>query len=268
MIKPLFIMGLYGALFCVAEAEESILVTPHRAVYDLQLGYAADETEILKISGRMVYELTGSACKGYVTRFRLVSRVYTENMPVRLMDRQIIHSEAGDGSAFRFSIAEKMGQDVLNDVAGIAERTENGITVKLEKPKIDVYKFAVADFPIMKLKNIIRQAKSHHRFYYSAIFDGIDMVKESVVIGEKKVQRFDNIKKFEKLDGESYWPVTISYFDDTKNTDGLPIRRISFLLYENGITHDLLFDYGSFSVRAKLNKLEFFDIEKNLDHCQ
>ena len=43
-----------------------------------------------------------------------------------------------------------------------------------------------------------------------------------------------------------YWPVTIAYFNDDATGDALPIYRMEFKLYENGITRDLTMDYGDF----------------------
>ncbi|WP_375669593.1 EipB family protein, partial [Bartonella sp. MR168JLCBS] len=128
-------------------------------------------------------------------------------------------------------------------------------------------------FPMMQLKNIIRHAKAGRHFYHTTVFDGTEkadkIIKESVIIGEKKMQLSDDeTEKLGKLDEEGYWPVTISYFDDVEKKDGLPVYRTSFLLHENGIMRNLHVDYGTFALRAKLNSLEFLDGEKSLDQCK
>ncbi len=43
----------------------------------------------------------------------------------------------------------------------------------------------------------------------------------------------------------------------------MPIYRINFKLYRNGITRDLTMDYGDFSMRGKLVKLDIYDIGEN-----
>ncbi|WP_455475557.1 cell envelope integrity EipB family protein [Bartonella sp. B17] len=273
MIRSLFIIILYVSFLCSATAEKSIFVAPHRAIYDFQLDSASNEMAILGMTGRMVYELTGSACQGYTTRFRFISRIHIEDMPARLTDQQTTSYETGDGRTFRFNVIDQIGQDIAHSAEGLAEHTPDGIVVKLQKPKKKEYKLAMAEFPIMQLKNIIQHAKAGHNFYHTTVFDGTDkankIIKESVVIGEKKTQVSDaEAQKIGKLDAEGYWPVTISYFDDVENKDGLPVYRTSFLLYENGVMRDLYVDYGTFAVRAKLNSLELFDIEKKSDQCK
>ncbi|WP_034990118.1 cell envelope integrity EipB family protein [Bartonella schoenbuchensis] len=272
MIKPLFMIGLYNIFLCSAGAEKPIFLVPHRAIYDFQLESVSHEMSILGVSGRMVYELTGSACHGYTTRSRFVNRIYMKDAPIRLTDQQITSYETANSHEFHFNVQNKIGEDVSDNVEGVAERTKDGIIVKLKKPKEDVYKLATAEFPIMQLKTIIQQAKAARHFYHTAVFDGTDganeVIKESIVIGDKKKLTSDSeTKKLGKLSEESHWPVTISYFDDKKNKDGLPLYRTNFLLYENGIMRDLLIDYGDFSIRAKLKNFELLDLGKNSDTC-
>ncbi|EJF80627.1 hypothetical protein MCO_00141 [Bartonella sp. DB5-6] len=273
MFRLLFIISLYVAFLCIAKAEESIFIAPHRAIYDFQLDSVSHDMTISGMSGRMVYELTGSVCQGYTTRFRFISRIHLGDMLERVTDQQTTSYETGDSRTFHFSVTDQVGQEVAHRSEGVAERIQDGIIVKLKKPKEKEYKLAMAEFPIMQLKNIIRHAKAGHRFYHVTVFDGTDKAdkvkRESVVIGEKKLPFSDSeTKKIEKLDEEEYWPITISYFDDVEKKDGLPVYRTSFLLYESGVMRDIHIDKGTFSVRAKLSSLEFLEVGKDLNQCK
>ncbi|GAA5099299.1 cell envelope integrity EipB family protein [Bartonella acomydis] len=273
MIRSLFIIVLCVVVSCTARAEESIFIAPHRAIYDFQLDSVSHEMTISGMTGRMVYELTGSACQGYTTRFRFISRIHMDDMPVRLTDQQTVSYETGDSRIFHFNVTDQTGQEIVHRAEGVAERIQDGLVVKLTKPKEKEYKLAMAEFPIMQLKNIIRNAKAGHHFYNVNVFDGTDkadkIIRESIVIGEKTLPHSDvETKKMGKLDEEESWPITISYFDDVEKKDGLPVYRTSFLLYENGVMRDLHVDYGTFAVRAKLNSLEFLEVTKNLNQCE
>ncbi len=46
--------------------------------------------------------------------------------------------------------------------------------------------------------------------------------------------------------------MSVAYFDDKTGKDQLPTYRVSFKLYENGITRDLVMDYGDFILSGKL----------------
>ncbi|WP_442864024.1 EipB family protein [Bartonella sp. F02] len=253
-------------------AEESVFIVPHRAIYDLKLDNASDGTVVLGVSGRMVYELIGSECQGYTTRFRFVSRMYVENMPVRLIDHQMMHYETADSLQFQLNATEKVKQTVSRIIEGKAERINDGIIVKLKKPTNNIHKLEKADFPIMQLKGIIQHAKAGHHFYEAVMFDGTGhanrVMRESVIIGDKKDQIFDENEKFRQLNTKEYWPITISYFEDVNNKDSLPVNRMSFLLYENGVMRDVLLDYGNISIYAKLNTLEFLSFDENIENCK
>ncbi len=111
------------------------------------------------MTGRMVYELTGSACQGYTTRFRFISRIHMDDMPVRLTDQQTISYETGDSRIFHFNVTDQTGQEIVHRAEGIAERIQDGLVVKLTKPKEKEYKLAMAEFPIMQLKILYAMQK-------------------------------------------------------------------------------------------------------------
>jgi EipB-like len=60
--------------------------------------------------------------------------------------------------------------------------------------------------------------------------------------------------------GKDYYPVSVSYFDAKAETgEEEPIYQIGFKLYANGITRDLVMDYGDFSMTGKLVDLKVYD---------
>ncbi|KEG20085.1 EipB family protein [Bartonella bacilliformis] len=270
MVRLLFILGLHVAFLFSARAEEAVVLRPHRIIYDFKLDDVPSEMKALGMSGRLVHELTGSECKGYKIRSRFINRMYTKNMQERAIDQQIVSYETSDGREFHFEVNDNVGQEVTHNIQGIAERTDDGIVVKLRKPKEDVYKLPLADFPTMYLKTIIRKAKANHNLYQATVFDGTGnankIIKKSVIIGEKQALLSDS--KMEKLDREDYWPVQISYYDDEKNKGGLPTYHMNFFLSETGIMRDLSINYGEFSMRADLVSFELLNDEKDSESCE
>ena len=72
----------------------------------------------------------------------------------------------------------------------------------------------------------------------------------TVIIG--KPAEADNsdpeAKALASLSKEKFWPVDIAYFDETpEGGEEMPEYRISFKLHKNGLTRDLMMDYGDFS---------------------
>ena len=52
------------------------------------------------------------------------------------------------------------------------------------------------------------------------------------------------------------WPVSIGYFEE-QTGDLTPSYQIDFRLYDNGVSRELLIDYGNFSVQGTLTALEY-----------
>ena len=63
------------------------------------------------------------------------------------------------------------------------------------------------------------------------------------------------MKALNELSAEKFWPVDIAYFDETsEGGEDTPEYRISFKLYENGLTRDLEMDYGDFVIRGQARR--------------
>jgi hypothetical protein len=246
----------------VALAAPSVMLAPHRAVYDLQLDKADDKTGISGLKGRMVYEFNGSACEGYTTNFRFVTQIDMEEQPQRLTDQQTTTFEAADGKEFSFVNKTFVDKDLIKEVRGNAELLAKNMQVKLSQPTKSDIELAKTNFPTKHLTEIIDKAEKGEKFYQTTIFDGSEdanrVVSTTVMLGKEQSVKDDDNKFLGTMANDTYWPVTIAYFDDNENQDGLPIYRINFKLYRNGVTRDLFMDYGDFSMRGKLVKLDLY----------
>ena len=272
---PKFLFAFILSVMClnVARGEDKIVMVPHLAIYDLQLENAADKSGISGLSGRMAYEFNGSACEGYTTRFRFVTRINMADSPTRLTDQQMTSFESANGKEFRFVSKTIIDREVTSETDGVAKISNGNMIVNTKKPKENEVKLKSAAFPTIQTEEVIRKAKAGQHFYRTVLFDGSDdadrLTEATVVLGDKvDAKSDDETKIMGKLGKEPYWPVTISYFNDDENQDGLPVYRTSFLLYENGVTRDLVMDYGNFSVRGKLQTFKLFDAPSSKENCK
>lgn len=273
MLKFLFAVILSSASLGFAKADDKIFMVPHLAIYDLQLESASDKTGISGLVGRMAFEFNGSACEGYTTRFRFVTRINMADAPTRLTDQQTTSFESSNGKEFRFVSKTIVDQEVTNETDGVAKIVNDEMIVNLKKPKEREVKLKSAAFPTVQTQELIRQAKAGRHFYRTMVFDGSDdadsLTEVTVVVGDKENAKADGeTKLMGKMGQEPYWPVTISYFNDDENQDGLPVYRTSFLLYENGFTRNLVMDYGNFSVHGKLETFKLFDNKSSNENCK
>ena len=81
-----------------------------------------------------------------------------------------------------------------------------------------------------------------------------------VVAGDRDVAGVDPERAGELAD-DAFWPVSMSYFEDESEGDGLPVYSIAFKLYENGVTRDLTMDYGDFVLEGQLAQLDLYEPE-------
>ena len=97
----------------------------HRAVYDLKLSDASDSSGITGISGRMVYEIRGSACEGYTVRFRYVTQSDTREAS-QITDQQTTTFEDAEGKSFSFVTKSYTDQNLDKELRGNATREAAG----------------------------------------------------------------------------------------------------------------------------------------------
>jgi hypothetical protein len=237
----------------------------HRAVYDLKLDNASDRSGITGISGRMVYEIRGSACDGYTVRFRYVTQSDTSEAS-QITDQQTTTFEDADGKSFSFVTKSYIDRTLDHELRGNAVRDATGVKVQIDKPEPKTLELKPTQFPTQHLLELIGKANKGESFYETSIFDGSEdadkAMTTTVIVG--KLEGADSsdpeVKALDKLGSEKFWPVDIAYFDETsEGGEDLPEYRISFKLYENGLTRDLEMDYGDFVIHGELVDLAVFE---------
>ena len=271
-VAPAIALALSGSFAAAlgataAEAGAGTLV-PHRAVYDLALDSASDRSSITGIAGRMVYEFAGSPCDGYTVTFRFVTRIDTEEAS-RLTDQQTTTYEDGEGRHFSFVTRSFVDEELNAELKGSARVEDDGTVVSLEKPETQHVTLEATQFPTRHLRELLANARKGETFYESTLFDGSEeadkVMTTTVVIGKpgKASARDPELKALGTLAGASFWPVDMAYFDlGEEGADGeeMPAYRISFKLYDNGMTRDLVMDYGDFSMTGTLVDLATFEM--------
>ncbi|OYR15682.1 cell envelope integrity protein EipB [Brucella grignonensis] len=262
---------VWGSSVGVAAAASTVALVPHRAVYDLTLDRADEKSGISGLTGRMVYEFNGSACEGYTTNFRFVTRIDMDEQPQRVTDQQTTTFESGNGKDFRFVNKTFVDKELVKEVRGDAKVEGGKTVVSLSKPKEDNIDLKATQFPTTHMEELIGKAQAGEKFYQTSLYDASEdadrVVATTVVVGKEQEANGDETKAMGKFTKDNVWPVTISYFDDKEKQDGLPIYRINFKLYRNGITRDLTMDYGDFSMRGKLVKLDVYDDKADKSAC-
>ena len=258
------------ALAPPAFAAEPVNFAAHRAVYEVSLLKSSSGSGVAGMTGRMVYELSGSACEGYTQNMRFVTRMSNQEGGDTLNDLRSSSWEENGGKRLRFSATQFQNDETVESSQGDATR-EKGLTsanIDLVKPaKSRVTLPGEIYFPMQHASALIQSAKAGQTFFTANVYDGSEKGNKyyttNAVIGKKldpgvALKSTASIKDVARLAGFQSWPMSISYFETGKDKqDEPPAYELSYRFYENGVTAGLSIDYGEFAIKGDLKELTF-----------
>ena len=298
----------------VAGPASAVKLAPHRAIYEMKLGDARSGSGVTDLTGRMVFEISGSACEGYTQNMRFVMETTNRDGVSSTTDMRSSSWEDGAAGRYRFTVSNYRDQEQTDSTAGNALRSappgakisgdrsagEKAIGDKSagdksagdktagdkapekaggDEVKVELTKPASAQlklpgkivFPVQHSMMLIDAAQANKSLIEADLYDGSDKGEKvyatAAVIGKAvKVPPASitaKVKNADKLGGLQSWPVSISYFDKAKEKeDSLPVYEIAFRYYANGVSENLMIDYGDFSISGALKEIEFYDTPK------
>ncbi len=244
--------------------------TAHRAVYDLELARADSSSNIAAAAGRLVFEFTGSTCDGYSVNSRFVTRLQDQDGSERITDLRSATYETLDPATFTFNNRTFVNQVEQDRVAGRATAIEDGLEVELDAPERLLERIDVdAVFPTRHVANLLVAARAGEKIHEADVYDGAEdgtkVFATTTVIGPERAGVGDPAEGEASAviglpDDLVHWRMNMSYFDlEGASGEVTSSYELGFVLYDNGISRDLTFDYGSFALRAHLSDLEIID---------
>lgn len=244
-----------------SEPASAPVLAPHRAVYELALDGRRPARGLDEARGRILFETSGNRCDGFTTDFRQVVQMSVNGNAVT-MDVRTAHFEEGDGSGFRFTSRSTENGAPRMETDGTARRTGAAVEIAVRRPN-ELRRQVEGDiiFPTEHLRRLVEAARAGQSILEVKVYDGAEtgekLYNATAVIGRPITSgEVEEPARDPKLAGVTRWPVTISYFEDGRDSP-TPIYAISFELYENGVSRQLVIDYGEFALRGTLTKLEW-----------
>lgn len=248
---------------------------PHRAVYEITLLRSSAGSGVSDMTGRMVYELTGSTCEGFTQNMRFVTRSSNSEGAETINDLRTSSWEEMGGKRLRFSSTQYQNEVVAEASQGDAQRqgqATDGLKIDLTRPaKKKVALTGDILFPMQHAGALIDAAKAGKLLMTANVYDGSEKGENfyttTAVIGKRlegtAVASSVSVKNADRLPKAVSWPMAISYFEARKDKqDAPPAYELSFRYFENGITEDLKIDYGEFAIHGEMKELEMLPVSK------
>lgn len=253
----------------LAARAQPVKLEAHRAVYDMTLDTNRRSGSITSANGRMVYELTGSACEGYTQNMRFVTEMTAQEGQPNVTDLRSTTFEDAKFLTFRFNSTTLRNDRTTEAVQGDAVRpgADGGIKVDLTKPRKKTVNLAAgAKFPVQHSVALIDAARAGRTVLRADLYDASDkgekvyetLARIGTRVGRDVSGSLPSVAGAERLNAIAAWPVSISYYDKgSDKRDALPTYELSFLFFENGVSRKIQIDYGEFALRGEITSITF-----------
>lgn len=242
-------------------------IEPHRAAYDLSLDRGRSAPDVAAAVGRLEFEWA-DVCSGWTVEQR--SRVLLDRAEGPRVDFgwTLNAWEAKNGDHYRFIIRRYFDGLKTEETRGEAELDGPGGAGRARFDEPEDYEVplpAGTVFPTMHSLEILARAERDELPFWRLVFDGAG--DDAGVAGVSAMPVRANPPAYGQgdppllgdagrlLGNQPSWRVQLAFFTPGE-IDALPLHEQSLTLYRNGVADDLVFDYGDFSLRARLIELE------------
>src|SRR6516225_5386214 len=256
IVSFVVVTGLASGAATVAGGAE---IAPHRALYSMTLGSARNDSGVVDARGTMDYEW-GETCDGWTIeqRYRLKMR-YGETPDVDIVS-SFVTWESKDGLRYRFNQRQTRNGELDQDIRGEArlDGPGKGGVAEFEKPQPQTMKLEPGVlFPSAHTILLIDKAREGENFVSRQVFDGAtdeNAVQVSAAIGVK-VTADPAAVPLSPLLQRPGWRVRLAFFPADASVER-PDYELGMRLLDDGVSQDMLIDYGDYSIRAKLDDIE------------
>jgi len=233
----------------------------HRGIYELRLDRARENAGIVEVSGAMLYELI-DACESWATRQRFSMTLRNREGTELETGSDYATLESMDGRTLRFSLTQVTQGAVSSRVAGQAELAADGSgTVRYSESETRELPLPTGTLlPNTHTIAALNAARAGQRLLVAPIFDGTsaDGAQQTTTFLSpwQGPQPVANLPSLSAL-GSSR--MRIAFFEpDAEQAGGAstPSYEVSLRYFENGVADDMIMDFGDFTVRARLVRLE------------
>lgn len=245
--------------FAVPSAEvtaASPQLASHRAVYTMSLGTTRSGSGTADARGVMYLEWV-EGCDGWTVSQRVKLMLYPTQGGVIDTDSNFSSWESRDGGNYRFTVRNSRNGKVTEELRGDGrldgpERSGKAVFTMPPGLSFDLPKGSL--FPTEHMVALILAAQAGERRLSRVMFDGASIegpLEVNAIIGgpSKPAGVADELRN------QTSWPVRMAFFP-LQSQQAEPEQEVAVQLYENGVANNFLLDYGDFTVKAVVEKIE------------
>jgi hypothetical protein len=255
-------LGLAALFLCLAafvKPASAAEVIPHHAVYELSLK-SGGHSEVSDVTGTIEYDWE-DACDGWAVGYRMDMTFLYQTGNEMQFGMNVASWESKDGRRYRFFVKRLEGDQVTEEFRGEAELSAPGGpgTANYTLPEEKTLQLPAGTlFPTAHSLRILDIVNQGQKFFWANFFDGSDgngVLGVNTVVTDRKDSDAAVGKAWPLLAGTAYSNVQLAFFPSSDES-ALPESEQQLLMFDNGITSELVFDYGSFTVAGKLKELK------------
>ncbi len=253
--------GVAGQGAAPPQQPEDVGVTPHKALYAIDLVSTRSGSQIVDIKGKMFFEWKPS-CDAWITDHRFnMSYEYADSPPMQIVSDYSTF-ESFDGKSFNFSSQRKRDGELYEELRGGAEKDDKGGKAVFTMPEDLSFDLTAGTlFPMAHTLELVRHIKAGDKFFSATIFDGSDNegpAELNSFIGPP-IKDEDRIKPgkgidMSLLDGPAR-KVRMAFFP-LGATEEFADYEMDAVFHENGVISDMTIEYNDFAVSQKLIAIE------------
>jgi len=251
------VIGAVSLIGPATEAAGPLPLASHRAVYEMSLGKSTSGSSVVAVTGTMVVEFQ-DVCDGFTLNQRVRTDMEDTDGDVSTSDFTIASWESKDGKRFRFTLKHELSGEPTEEYVGNAElRGSVGGFATMTKPEATQLALPGGTvFPTEHLRQLVKAAIDGRQYIPVRVFDGSGedgLFETGAHLGKRLADETEGAAR--SLKGVASWPVRIAYFNLIEKQE-TPRYEVAFRMYENGVSGDLVLDYGEFGMKGRLVKLE------------
>jgi len=277
-------LRLLGAavLLAAAPVARAGELAPYRALYHLSLVSAKSGSGVVAAGGAVLDEW-GETCDGWTEQERFLMRLQYAEQGDEKIRSNLVSWEAKDGLRYRFDERrENSGEDgrqasdgddehpsarppgpAAEEIKGEArlDGAGEGGTAEFSRPEAATLALPKGVlFPTAHTAELIARAQAGDQLVTRRLFDGSDLANAAEItafIGRQIAPPAaqPGAPAIAPLLQRPSWLIRLAFFP-AGSTSGLPDYQETIRLLDNGVVGEMLFDYGDYIIRAKLDDIE------------